>query len=161
MANLVSISGEDTLTLANSGFSTPTGYTFTGFADGTFVDLQFPNDLTTSKTGKDGNTIIAKNAMGRLAEMTIRVLRGSDDDKEMQSVLSGQIADLTSAGFVTGTYVKTINIGGTNGKKSDTYTLNNGVIHKQPVVMSNADGDVNQSVVIYSVRFGSVDRALS
>ena len=59
MANLVALSGQDTLVLQ--------GTVIQGLADGTVVEVSFPNEIATVKTGKNGNSLYAYNAAGAQA----------------------------------------------------------------------------------------------
>ena len=151
MANSVSLTGNDTLKLRDRVFA--------DFADADFAALTFPNDIAALKTGKDGNTIYALNETGRQAELVIRVLRGSSDDKILQNLLAAQRNDFP--GFVTieGELVKRVGDGKGN-IITDTYLLTGGVFTKNVEVKSNAEGDTEQSVAVYTIGFGNNTRTL-
>ena len=151
MANSVSLTGNDTLKLRDRVFA--------DFADADFAALTFPNDIAALKTGKDGNTIYALNETGRQAELVIRVLRGSSDDKILQNLLAAQHNDFP--GFVTieGELVKRVGDGKGN-IITDTYLLTGGVFTKNVEVKSNAEGDTEQSVAVYTIGFGNNTRTL-
>ena len=151
MGKSLSLTGNDTLKLRDRVFA--------DFAEGDYAALTFPNDIAALKTGKDGNTIYALNETGRQCELVIRVLRGSSDDKFLQNLLAAQRNDFS--GFVTleGELVKRIGDGKGN-ITSDTYLLTGGVFTKNVEVKSNAEGDVEQSVSVYTIHFGDNSRTL-
>lgn len=147
----LSLTGNDTLKLRDRVFA--------DFADGDYAVLTFPNDIAALKTGKDGNTVYALNETGRQAELVIRVLRGSSDDKFLQNLLAAQKNDFS--GFVTleGELVKRVGDGKGN-ITNDTYLVTGGVFTKNVEVKSNAEADTEQSVAIYTIHFGNNSRTL-
>lgn len=151
MAQSLSLTGNDTLKLRDRVFA--------DFADGDYAVLTFPNDIAALKTGKDGNTIGALNETGRQAELVIRVLRGSSDDKFLQNILAEQRNDFS--GFVTleGELVKRVGDGKGN-ITTDTYLLTDGLFTKNVEVKSNAEADTEQSVSVYTIAFGNNTRTL-
>lgn len=151
MAQSLSLTGNDTLKLRDRVFA--------DFADGDYAVLTFPNDIAALKTGKDGNTIYALNETGRQAELVIRVLRGSSDDKFLQNILAEQRNDFS--GFVTleGELVKRVGDGQGN-ITTDTYLVTGGVFTKNVEVKSNAEADTDQSVSVYTIAFGNNTRTL-
>lgn len=151
MGQSLSLTGNDTLKLRDRVFA--------DFADGDYATLTFPNDIAALKTGKDGNTIYALNETGRQAELVLRVLRGSSDDKFLQNILASQKNDFS--GFVTleGELVKRVGDGQGN-ITSDTYLLTGGVFTKNVEVKSNAEADTDQSVSVYTIHFGNNSRTL-
>lgn len=151
MAQSLSLTGNDTLKLRDRVFA--------DFADQDYASLTFPNDIAALKTGKDGNTIYALNETGRQAELVIRVLRGSSDDKFLQNLLAAQKNDFS--GFVTleGELVKRVG-DGLGNVTTDTYLVTGGVFTKNVEVKSNAEGDTEQSVSVYTIAFGNNTRTL-
>ena len=63
------------------------------FADGDTVVLDFPNNLAETVVGKNGNMVVAYNAGGKTVNVTMRILRGSSDDKYLQGRLQEYIND--------------------------------------------------------------------
>lgn len=148
----VSLSGDDTFTINN--------YVFADLADGNVVDLTFPNDIATVKTGKNGNSIYGFNAMGKQSQAVIRVLRGSADDSFLNGLLSAQQANFSGTTLMIGQFVKKIGYG--NGNiTSDTYIMGGGVFSKQVEGKSNTDGDSDQSVAVYTLKFANSPRTLT
>lgn len=151
MANSVSLTGNDTLKLRDRIFA--------DFADGDYANLTFPNDIAALKTGKDGNTIYALNETGRQAELVLRVLRGSSDDKFLQNLLAAQRNDFSGFVLLEGELVKRVGDGKGNITQ-DTYLVTGGVFTKNVEVKSNAEGDTEQSVSVYTIAFGNNTRTL-
>lgn len=149
--NSVSLTGNDTLKLRDRVFA--------DFADGDYAGLTFPNDIAGLKTGKDGNTVYALNETGRQAELVIRVLRGSSDDKFLQNLLAAQRNDFSGFVLIEGELVKRVGDGKGN-ITTDTYLLTGGIFTKNVEVKSNAEGDTEQSVSIYTLAFGNNTRTL-
>lgn len=147
----VAMSGNDTI-IINSR-------TFADFADTNVVELTFPNDIANVKTGKNGNSIYGLNESGRQCEVKIRVVRGSSDDKFMNALLSQQQLNFAGFTLVIGTFVKKIGDGAGN-ITSDTYVLSGGVFTKQVEGKSNVEGDTEQSVSIYTLKFSNAPRAI-
>lgn len=148
----VALSGQDTIIINN--------YIFVGLADQNYVDLTYPNDIMNVKTGKNGNSIFGFNESGKQCEVKIRVLRGSADDKFLLNLLSQQ--QQNAAGFVLlqGQFIKKIGDG--NGKiTSDTYIMSGGVFTKQIEGKSNAEGETEQSLAMYTLKFTNAPRVLT
>src|SRR5690348_10966631 len=105
--------------------------------------LDFPNDLMSVKTGKNGNSIFAFNYTGRQVEVTLRVLRGSADDKFLNNLLQIMIGNPPAFTLMNGTFQK--NIGQGNGSIiADIYVLSGGVFKKNTAAKENAEGDTEQ-----------------
>jgi hypothetical protein len=147
----VSITGNDTLLI--------NGRNLVNLGDADNGVLTHPNDLMTVKTGKNGNTIYSFNAPGQQAELVIRIMRGSPDDRFLNSLLQGMIADPSGFTLLTGKFIKRVGDGRGN-VTNDTYLLTGGVFFKQVDAKSNAEGDTEQSIAVYQLRFGSNPRAI-
>jgi len=148
----VAMSGNDAITINNSVLS--------DLADGDCVVLTFPNEIATVKTGKNGNTIYGQNQMGNNAEAKIRVIRGSGDDKLLNSLQLQQQGNFVGNTNVIGTFVKLIGDGQGN-VSNDTYILSGGVFMKLVEAKTNVEGDATQSVSEYSLKFASAQRTLT
>jgi len=135
------------------------GLPLVDLANGDVGTLTFPNDLTSATTGKNGNSIIAINETGKIAELSIRVLRGSSDDKTLNSKMKTMEADLPSFTLLTGSIVKRIGDGISNVVE-DTYALSGGTFSKRVETTSNVEGDIEQGVSIYNIRFTNSSRNL-
>ena len=145
------LTGKDTISI--------NGRILNDFGDMDTAHLTFPNDLMVVKTGKNGNAIYAFNAPGQQAEIVLRVLRGSSDDKFLNGILSQQRADPSGFVLMTGTFVKNLGDGAGN-IQSDTYIMSGGVFKKQNEVKENVDGDTEQAISIYTMTFGNSPRTI-
>jgi hypothetical protein len=128
-------------------------------ADGNAFDVTFPNDLGNVKAGKNGNTIYAKNEMGRMCDVTLRVLLGNADDKYLNSRMQQWISDPSSFSFLVGMFVKRVGDGQGN-LSSKIYNCTGGVFMKQVEMKTSAEGDAEQNVAVYTLRFGSCQVSL-
>jgi len=148
----VALSGSDTLTIQN--------HIFADFADANCAELTFPNDIANVKTGKNGNSIYGLNESGRQCELKLRVLRASDDDKFLNGLLAAQQLNFAGTVLLSGQFIKKIGYG--DGKiASDTYVLGGGVFVKQVEGKTNTEGDVEQSIAMYTIRFSNAPRAIT
>lgn len=148
----VSLSGNDTVSINNRVFA--------DFAEGNIVELTFPNEIANVKTGKNGNSIYGFNATGKQCELKIRLIRGSSDDKFLNNLLTQQQASFATTILMDGQFIKKIG-DGKGGVLSDTYVLGGGIFVKQVEGKSNVEGDSEQSVSIYSMKFSNSPRILT
>lgn len=145
----VSLTGNDIISL--------NGRIFSDFGDGDIGNIEFPNDLVGVKAGKNGNTIFSLNASGRISNVTLRVLRGSLDDKFLNSQLNQYLLDPPSYICMWGEFVKRVGMG-TGVFNIDVYTMTSGVIQKMPGVKENVEGDTEQAVTIWQIVFANNTR---
>jgi hypothetical protein len=148
----VALSGSDTININNR--------VFTDLADGNCVELTFENDIATVKTGKNGNSIYGLNETGKQATAKIRLLRGSSDDKFMQNLLTQQQANFAGTVLLIGQFIKKIG-DGLGNITSDTYIMSGGVFIKQVEGKMNVEGETEQSIAIYTIRFTNAPRVLT
>lgn len=148
----VALSGNDTVIINNRSI--------TDLADDNCVELTFPNDIAVVKTGKNGNSIYGLNESGRQAEVKIRVIRGSADDKFLNGLLAQQQANFAGTVLLIGEFIKKLGDGAGN-ILSDAYIVSGGVFGKQVEAKSNVAGDTEQSVAIYMIRFANAPRVLT
>lgn len=145
------ITGNDTLIID--------GFNLIDLIDGDNGALTHPNELMTVKTGKNGNTIYAYNASGRQAELVLRLVRGSASDRFLNQRM--KMMELDPAAFVLmrGTFIKRAG-NGFGLITNDTYILVGGVFFKRTDATSNAEGNTDQAVAVYSIRWGNAVRAI-
>lgn len=148
----VALSGNDTATLNN--------HVFADLADGNCIELTFPNDIANLKTGKNGNTIYGLNESGKQCEVKLRILRGSADDKFLNNLLTQQQANFAGFALMIGQFIKKIG-DGLGNITSDTYILSGGVFVKIPEAKTNVEGETDQSIALYTIRFSNAPRALT
>lgn len=148
----VALSGNDTMVLNNR--------TFADFADSNVIELTFPNDISQVKTGKNGNSVYGLNETGKQCELKVRLVRGSSDDVFLNNLLVQQQANFAGTVLLQGQFIKKIGDGQGN-IVSDTYIVSGGVFQKQVEGKSNVEGDSEQSIAIYMMKFSNAPRAIT
>jgi hypothetical protein len=148
----VSLSGNDTVIINNR--------VFTDFSTGDVAHITFPNEIANVKTGKNGNSIYSFNATGKQCELKMKIIRGSGDDKYLNSILAQQQANFAGFTLMFGEFVKKLGDGSGN-IASDTYEMGGGIFVKIPEAKSNQEGDTGQSEIEYSFKFSNAPRTIS
>ena len=148
---IFSITGDDTITLFDRIFS--------DFADGDSITVSYANDLVNLKTGKNGNSVFAKNETGNNADLVLRIMRGSSDDRFLQGKLTSMKNDHPSFIFAEGEFVKQVGDGQGN-VSNDILTLQGGIFARNVDTKENVEGDTEQSVSIYTMKFARVTRSI-
>ena len=147
----VALSGDDTTNID--------GVVLADQADGDVTELTMPNEIANVKTGKNGNSIFSFNNTGMQCDVKTRVIRGSDDDKYLNSIISSWTQDPSSFVLLQGEFVKRVGDG--QGRVTyDTYILNGGVPTRQVAGSDNVEGGTDQSVAVYEFKFTNVQRAI-
>lgn len=147
----VSMTGNDTIIINER--------VLTDLADGDCVNLTFPDDIANLAKGKNGNTIYSLNESGKRAENVIRVIRGSDDDKYLNNLLTQMQANFAGFILMTGEFIKKVG-DGKGTITNDTYILSGGIFTKQVEAKNNVAGETEQSVSIYTLQFANAPRAI-
>lgn len=150
--SISSLTGKDTIIINDR--------VFTDFADGDVASFAFPNELATSKVGKNGNSIVAFNETGKQVDLTLRVLLGSPDDKFLNSLKLSMESDFPSFTLLTGEFTKRAG-DGLGNVSNIKLTLGGGFFAKNIDTKDNAEGDTEQSVGIYSIKFTNTTRAIA
>ena len=146
------ILGSDTITL--------NGRNITDLVNGDVVTITYPNNIAESTTGKNGNSIVIKNETGRRAEMTIRTLLGSGDDKYLNGLRKNFEADPASFVLIAGEVVQGAGDGDGN-ITSVIHTLNAGYVQKRVEGKVNVETDTEQGVAIYNLVFNRANRDIT
>lgn len=152
MGSSVAMSGSDTISI--------NGKVLNDLADGDCVNLEPPNDIASVKTGKNGNSIYSLNETGKQMAVTIRVLRGTPDDRFLNGLLVQQQSNFAGFVLMNGEFVKKIG-DGKGAIKSDTYLCSGGIFTKLVPAKNNVEGDSEQSVAIYMLMFSNAPRAIT
>lgn len=147
----VSLTGQDTVQINGTILAT--------LADGNPFDITFPNDLGAVKAGKNGNTIYAKNEMGRVCNVTLRVLLGGADDKMLDGLLHLWVADPSTFELLTAMFNKRVGDGQGN-VESKIYNMSGGFFRRQVPAKTSAESDTEQSVAVYELTFGNCDTSV-
>lgn len=145
----IALSGQDTIIINNR--------VLVGLADGNCVELTFPNEIASVKTGKNGNSIYGFNESGKQADVKLRMIRGSADDQFLNNLISQQQQNFSGTVLMIGQFIKKLGDGAGN-ITSDTYVMSGGVFTKQVEGKTNTEGDVEQSIAMYTIRFSNSPR---
>lgn len=129
------------------------------FGNGDVVNIEFPNNLSETKAGKNGNAIFAYNAQGNLANVTLRLLRGSADDKYMASRTQEYKNDPAAFVMFSGEFIKRLG-DGSGAVTSEIYQMKGGVVQKIAAAKENVEGDTEQAIAIYVLTFGNATRIM-
>ncbi len=142
MSESFRLTGDDTFIL--------NGRTLTDFADGDIATITMNNNIAASVVGKGGNMIVAKDEQGILGEITLRLLKSSDDDKWMHTYYQTYLADSATFVLGTGSMAKRMGLGDGNVIYDQFYMS---CVHftKQPTdATMNVNGSTDQAVTVYT-----------
>lgn len=129
-------------------------------ANGKVVEVRFPNNISNSDKGKDNNSMITYIANGDICEVTIRVLVGGKTDQYLNLRKAQWKKDSPSFVRLEGKFVKRVG-DGTGSTKKITYNLKNGVFMKHVETETDTNGDIEQTVAVYQIRFTEGDRTIA
>lgn len=148
-----------TFTITSNDTLTLNGHVFIDQAFGDVSKVTLPNQLINMKTGKNGNTVFAANATGFNGDLELRLLRGSADDQFMQGLVLNPNSNFPETVLLNGTFAKQLG-NGQGVVVYDVYTLAGGVIAKIPEGKENVEGDTEQAVVVYMIKFANCGRSI-
>ena len=152
---LAALTGNDTITF----YVGSTSRTLNDFGDGDVVSLEFPNDILGMKIGKNGNALYAINQTGRECDVTLRLVRGSNDDAFFNDLFEGMKADITTFTLMNAQFVKKVGDGRGNVTR-DIYKLSGGAFDKAVPAKDNQEGDTEQAITVYTFKFANAPRTL-
>jgi hypothetical protein len=127
------------------------------FAEGDVAVLNFPLPLSTLKTGKNGNTLYALNEEGRQCELTLKLLKGSSDDRFLNALLNQMLNNGVAFTLLSGRIVKKLGDGAGNVCE-EQYLLSGGIFKKSVGTVSSAAGSIEQAVALYTLHFSAAPR---
>lgn len=148
----IALSGNDTVSI--------NGTVLTDLATGNCVELTFPNDIANVKTGKNGNSIYGLNETGKQCESKFMVIRGGQTDKFLLGLLAQQQANFAGFPLMIGQFIKKIG-DGLGNITSDTYILSGGIFVKIPEAKTNVEGEPDQSMALYTMKWSNAPRILT
>lgn len=128
-------------------------------ADGDCAVLEHQNDIAAVKTGKNGNSLYAFNETGKQCEVTLRVLRGSEDDKFLNQLLAIMKNNFPAFVLLNGEFAKNIGDGAGNIAQ-DIFIMTGGVFKKNVNVVENVEGNTEQAVAVYNLVFSNAPRTI-
>ncbi len=148
---IYTITGSDTLTIY--------GRIFNDLANDDVTTIAFPNEIVKMKTGKNKNTIFARDETGNNGNLTLKLMRGSADDQFMQQQQAASDAAFSSTVLAAGQFVKILGDGQGNVVR-DVYQLDGGMIKRRVEGKDNTSGDTAQAVVTYEMIFAQARRLI-
>lgn len=148
-----------TTTVTGNAVATLFDRNLVDMADGDNFSITFPNDLMAVTTGKNGNTIFAKNETGNVANVVVRINRSSSDDRFLAGKLAEMERDPATFTLAEGEFV--IRSGDGQGNVfNDIYTLQGGVFVRKVDGKENLNGDTEQAVSVYNMTFARASRSI-
>lgn len=145
------LSGSDTIVI--------NGRVINDFADQNVGDLSFPNNVAVVKTGKNGNSLYALNTTGLQADLKLRIVRGSADDKFMLALYNSQQNNFAGFVLMQASIVKQLG-DGLGNITYDTYACIGGIFVKAQPVISNPEGNTEQNITMYEIMFSNAPRSI-
>lgn len=149
--SIYAVTSDDTLTIY--------GRVFNDLSYDDVTTINFPSEKTRMRTGKNKNTVFAKDETGSNATLELHLIRGSSDDQFMQGKISESDKDFVATPLASGQFVKRLG-DGLGGVKRDVYTLNGGVIVRNIDGKENVSGDTAQGVSVYRMMFAQAVRSI-
>lgn len=129
------------------------------FAAGSVAELTAPNDLSSTTTGYTGNSLGAHNEPGRQRECSLRIVKGSSDDKRLNK--NYNLWKDRNILFKPLKMSFTKNIAHEDGSiTKDTVDCFFGLPAGQPSQVINTEGDTEQVISVFMLRFGNSERSL-
>lgn len=129
------------------------------FAAGAVAELSAPNDISSMATGYNGNSLGAHNEPGRQRELSLRLVKGSSDDKRFNK--NYNLWKDRSIRFKPLKMSFTKNVAHEDGSiTKDTVDCFFGLPSGQPTQVSNTEGDTEQVISVYMIKFGNSERSL-
>lgn len=147
----VALTGNDTIIVG--------GRLLTGFGDGDVGTLAFENDQVEVVKGKNGNAVYAYNEKGSQGTLTIKLIRGCDDDLYFATQLNLMRTDFPSYVLMDGQFTKRIGQGN-GGVLSDRYQALGGVVGRTPDANSSSDGKTDDGQITYIFKFADMRRSV-
>jgi len=127
---------------------------------GDVLTITYSDDLISSAVGKNGNVIYSFNESGRQTEMELKLLKGSADDKYFQGLLARMMNDFPSFVLLDAECIKRLGDGKGNVTR-EIYTMSNGVFTKNPETKVNTEGDTEQAITVYHIKFSNSPRSIA
>ena len=129
------------------------------FASGAVAELTAPNELSTITTGYNGNSLGSHNEPGRQRECTLRLVKGSEDDKRLNK--NYNLWKNRDSKFKPLSMAFTKHIAHSDGSiTKDTVECFFGLPSGQPTQATNTEGDTEQVISVYVLRFGNSERSM-
>lgn len=119
--------------------------------------IELPNKIVNGKKGKNGNIVFSYNTTGEQANVKLRVLKGSPDDKFLNEQIN--LYRNNKAGYIlmTGSFTKRLG-DGTGKITNEVYNFSAGIIDQIPGAKDNPEGDTEQGTSEYNILYMNTNR---
>lgn len=132
-------------------------FTLSDFANGGVAELSAPNELATVTTGYNGNGLGAHNEPGRQRQLTLRLVKASQDDKRINETF--ELWKKRDMRFKPLKMSFTKNITHSDGNVThDTVECYFGLPTGVPTQSIDTTGNVEQVVSVYTLAFADYKR---
>lgn len=158
MANspgVFNITSNDTLLLKGLVNGSLVSQLFTTLSDKSTVNVTVPNDLVNVVVGKNGNAVFAAIKRGQIGDMELRPLMANADHVFLNAQLAQWLANPTAFVLLNGIFTKVLGDGLGNVRRF-SYTLNGGVVVKNIDAVENVEGETDQAVAVFRLRFAQI-----
>ena len=134
---------------------------FRDFANGDFIVVTYPNDISAVEIGKNGNAIYTKNSNGLSCNLELRLLLGSDDDKYLNErlILQNKDSEFVSTILFEGQFVKKLG-NGLGTSENNTYNLEGGILTKNVEGKSSSENDADVGISVFMFMFQRAERTI-
>tara|TARA_R110000751_G_scaffold299695_4_gene411066 strand:- start:11924 stop:12379 length:456 start_codon:yes stop_codon:yes gene_type:complete len=147
-----SLTGSDTFVL--------NGRVLNDFGKGDVVTITYPESMVEVVVGKNKNSIYSENTSGQSADIEVKILTGSADDKFVNSLFLTQQRDLPAFTLLTCNYAKRVGDGASNISNA-AHTGSGGIFAQGIDAKENTDGDTEAAQSIYKLKFSNLVRTIA
>lgn len=134
-------------------------FVLSDLADGVCAELVANNDLSSTSTGFNGNSLGAHNEPGRQRELTLRLVKGSEDEKRLNKSYNFWKQRNPLFRPFTMKFIKRVEHGDGNATE-DTVKCYFGLPSGQPGHTADTTGNTDQVVAVYMIRFGNSEHSM-
>lgn len=129
-------------------------------AKGDVAVLSYENNLSNQGNGKNGNSMAAHIEDGQIAMLTLRLVMNSPDDKYLNTIIQQWQSHDPNFAPMSGSFTKNT-INEQQQRSSSTVSCSFGFPVKRVEQKENTDGDLEQVIAVYSIRFSRSQRSIS
>jgi hypothetical protein len=158
MANqpgVMNITSNDTLLLKGMVNGSLVQQLFTTLSDKSTVNITIPNEMVNVMVGKNGNAVFAAIKRGQIGDMELRPLMANTDHVFLNAQLAQWNANATAYVVMNGIFTKVLGDGLGNVRRF-SYTLNGGVVLKNIDAVENVEGETDQAISVFRLRFAQI-----
>ena len=147
MAKSVSLGGQDTIEVGQQ-----TSRQLVNLADKDYGHFTFQDSIVDMTVGKDGISMQAFNQKGLKGELAVRVIRGSSDDIFLSMIAQQEIITQLVGFYPVSASVTKMQSDQAGNITPVTYLLSGGTIKSLPELVSNAEGNTDMLVAVWTIQ---------